>query len=143
VEAKPVEAKTASLDASNSSPNQATTSSATGAVAGQAPEEEQSYRLNWRRVETGRGDGLRVEITSGLQAGTRVVALPEQLEAMGFEPVGAAQHVANGKSNLEPNKPPVAASSLPGTPGATPEAAGVSETAMPTRIVVHLTPALT
>lgn len=46
----------------------------------------ETFRLRWVPVSTGRSDGLRLEITSGLQAGARVVSAPEDLEAMGFSP---------------------------------------------------------
>lgn len=89
---------------------------ATGAASatGAAP----IFRLRWARVETGRSDGLRIEIVAGLQAGARVVNAPEDLEAMGLAPALNEQStILDTKNttidNSKASNPPL----IPGGPG--------------------------
>ncbi len=60
----------------------------------------EAFHLRWVRVETGRSDGLRLEIVAGLRAGERVVSAPDDLEAMGFAP--AADAVADTATDAAP-----------------------------------------
>ncbi|PQV65281.1 hypothetical protein B1R32_10119 [Abditibacterium utsteinense] len=99
-------------------------------------EQSQKFHLGWQRVETGRSDGLRLEITAGLQAGTRVVAQPEQLEAMGFAPVLALQ-AGHSKSNGVSGT----ASTLSDRESATSNGEQKSQT--PVEVLVRLSPTLT
>ncbi len=66
------------------------------------PDAVEAFHLRWTPVETGRSDGLRLEITKGLQAGARVVSAPEDLEAMGFAPA-ASPTVLDAKNPANPD----------------------------------------
>jgi hypothetical protein len=83
------------------------------AKVGAAPTEpkatsETEFRLEWKLVQLGRDDGFRHEVLSGLQTGDCIVAMPAQLQEMGFSPEPlASAGVSEGQLPQEVSPAPV------------------------------------